>query len=887
MRPLVITGAIQHDESLPGYLLRLAHVNGLRLRWLFEHAHLTSGFEYRPASFEPLARLSGSNSAALGQATLTLSQAGKGHQFGRSQIARPHLLTAGARVCPACVDERGYIDRLWHLRGYAACHRHFTALVDQCTSCGKTISWRRRRLNQCDCGQIFNGSEIAPDSVTDFAARLAFTASNEVEAQPLQSLSSLLTVSWFFGCSGMADPRKRGRTACSAASVATAIEVLQHGAPFVTDWRENFDRWAHDRFQAQGGRVGLHRHFGHELARLRSTFSEVCPFVIDEVREYFSLHWQGYLLRRNSYFCIGTKVVRFVTSSDAARTLGVGIPRIWEMVEAGQLAATKRTAGSRTYRAIRADGVETLRRYLATLLTPAEAAGVLGISLGRFRSLEQAGHFKAEQVISQTKRFSPKALREFCIGLAGPSRAPVESHLRITEVFGHKVVDLVADIVAGRLSAWFGSAGFTTLADLHIDTLEVEALRGPIGRRKLRDMVPAKEATARLQVNHPTLSALVARQGIFAERTKQGYLLAVPKAVVEEWGRELVTSASLAKPFGIAPASVARRMKQLGFTPWIAANPDKKIAALWVRRDAAAVDFSTQWRTSCGTLCARPAGSGMRRLKLRDGRSVPKDNVSLADLSKSTLIDRETLRRLAQSGHLQATLFNRAGHLRGVLRTSAELFEKRYVSSSEIAKAHGLKASAVTRRLKHLGLKPAMESNGSARVQACWRRVDVRDLDFRSQYMLPCGRASTPSMFEGAHRLAKRPHGSPRLTAGAIYTHTASGILGTNSSGLRAAVEEGYVRAASRSRTGKILTVIEDDVVAFAQRYVFTPKLAAELGLSVRNITRGLLRLGIEPVWPSKRPVHALWDRNAFATGDLLRRWVTTSGELSEQSSLF
>lgn len=887
MKSLVVTGAIQHDESLLGYLLRLTHVNGLRLRWLFERAQLTSGFEYRAASFELLARLCGSNPEALARASFALSQAGKGHQFGCTQIARPHLLTDGARVCPACLDERGYIDRLWHLRGYAACHRHFTALVDQCTSCGKSISWHRPRLNQCDCGQIFEGREIAPEGVSDFAARLALAASNEFEEQPRQSLSSLLTVCWFFGCSGITDPRKRGTTARSAANVATAIEVLQHGAPFVSDWRRSFDRWAHDRFQAQDDRVGLHRNFGHELARLRSTFSEACPFVIDDVREYFSLHWQGYLFRRNSYFCTGPKVVRFVTSSEAAKTLGVGIPRIWEMVEAGQLAATKRSVGSRTYRVIRAEGVETLRRDLATLLTPAEAASVLGISLGRFRSLERAGYFKAEQVISQTKRFSPKALREFCIGLAGPSRAPTERHQRITEVFGHKVVDLVADIAAGRLSAWFGSAGFTTLADLHIDTLEVEALRGPIGRRKLRDMVSAKEATARLQINHNTLSALVSRQGISAEWTKQGYLLAVPKAVVEEWGRELVTSASLAQPCGVAPASVARRMKQLGFTPWIAANPDKKIAALWVRKEAEAVDFSTQWRTSCGRLCTRPVRSGMRRLKLRDGRSVPKDNVSLADLSKSTLIDRETLRRLALSGHLQATHFNRSGHLRGVLRTSAESFQKRYVSSSEIAKAHGLKATAVTRRLKHLGLQPAIESNGSARVQACWQRVDVRYLDFRSQYMLPCGRASTPSMLEGAHRLAKRPHGSPRLTAGAIYTHTASGILGTNSSGLRAAVEEGYVRAASRSRTGKILTVIEDDVVAFAQRYVFTPKLAAELGLSVRNISRALQRLGVEPVWPGRRPVHALWDRDAFSTGDLLRRWVTASGELSEQSSLF
>lgn len=495
MQPLVVTGAIHRDESLPGYLLRLSHANGLPPSWLLERASLAKGFEYRPASFELLARLGGSNSEALEQSSFASDEDGKLHLFGGPRVARPHLLTRGARVCPACLDERGYIDRLWHLRGYAACHRHLTLLIDQCASCGELLSSQRRRLNQCDCGHVWDTAEGAPSSAVDVAGRLAMAASKEAAAQPRQSLAEQLTVAWFFGCSEIANPRQRGAAAWAPASVATSVEVLRHGASFVTDWRGSFDQWARSRFQAQGERIGLHSHFGRELTRLRNTFGQTCPFVIDEVREYFSLHWQGYLLRRNSYFCTGPKVVRFVTSSEAARTLGVRSRRIWEMVEAGQLVASERSAGTRTYRVIRADGVETLRRYFAALLTPAEAALVLGVSLSRFRSLERAGHFKAEQIINQTKRFSQKTLREFCVGLAGPSRLPGQTHRRVTEVFGHRVVDLVADIAAGRLAAWFGPGGFTTLADLYVDALAVEALRGPIGRRKLREMVSAKEAT--------------------------------------------------------------------------------------------------------------------------------------------------------------------------------------------------------------------------------------------------------------------------------------------------------------------------------------------------------------------------------------------------------
>lgn len=109
---------------------------------------------------------------------------------------------------------------------------------------------------------------------------------------------------------------------------------------------------------------------------------------------------------------------------------------------------------------------------------------------------------------------------------------------------------------------------------------------------------------------------------------------------------------------------------------------------------------------------------------------------------------------------------------------------------------------------------------------------------------------------------------------------------GTNSCSLRAVVEVGFVRAARRSVTGKILTVVEDDVARFSERYVFTPKLASENGLSATSVSARLGNLGIGPILAGKRPVHALWDREMLAGVNFLERWVTSAGVLSEQSSL-
>lgn len=734
-------------------------------------------------------------------------------------------------------------------------------------------------------GHVFERSVRAPEWLVELSARLANVQVNE-PADGVSSLSGMISVAWYFGCSQYLDARHRGNMSRSSASVCEAVDVLSSGATFITNWSQSFEQWADSRFQAQKGRIGLHRDFGQELIRLKHAFADHYPFVIDEVRNYFSLHWQGYLLRRQSYFCTGPKVVRFVAASDAARSLGVRTIKIWDLVEAGRLVADQRSSGIRTYRVIRAKGVESLRRHFASLLNPSEAASALGLSLCRFRQLERAGFISPAEMISQTKRFSPKALRQFCAGLAGTSRSNAPGHIQITEVRRHQFANLVADIAAGRLGAWFGPSGLESFANLFVDLEEVETLRGPSGLGR-SEMVSAKQATQRLRIGHRTLTALILQQHACADWGRKRRLIAVSRNSVDRWARELVTSADLARPIGVGAVSITKRLQQLGIEPILNANPQAKIAALWSRKSVEEVSFEKQWVTASGTVCVKPKRSSMKKLRLRDGRTVPKGNISLTELKRLTKIDSETLRHLTLNGYLQATAFTAAGHLRGVLRTSAQAFRKTYVSSTEIAATHGLNAVAVTRRLRASGLRPILELENNVRVQSCWRRADILGQDFKAQYLLPCGRPSIPSTLGGTPLLPLRPHGSPRLADGAVYVHVAAGILGTNSSGIRAAVDAGYITAQNRSITDKVLTVVESDVLEFASRFVFTPKLASEVGLSVRSVSCNLARLGIKPVWPGMRPVHALWKRTSFDVNDILERWTTTEGILSEQSSLF
>jgi len=90
----------------------------------------------------------------------------------------------------------------------------------------------------------------------------------------------------------------------------------------------------------------------------------------------------------------------------------------------------------------------------------------------------------------------------------------------------------------------------------------------------------------------------------------------------------------------------------------------------------------------------------------------------------------------------------------------------------------------------------------------------------------PCGFVPLAGLIEGGASTRRQTACRDRQ----IVRLQRQSILGTNSCSLRAAVQRGYVGAVSQSVSGKILTVSEADVADFMERYVFTPKLASELG---------------------------------------------------------
>ncbi len=860
---LVVRSSIRQDESLTGLISRLADYNDLDSpRHILRHVGLTPGFEKSATDLTRLAEFIGSDVQSLNFASFA-SLNGKSTElsFSGARLSRSHLNTLGDRTCPLCLRSANYARRLWHLRAYVACHEHGVLLTDTCCRCEQPLSPLRRTLLECPCGEPLQVGPEAGDHELRLSSMIA-AAAEGTSPLPLKDghLNGLCALTWYFGLAGHIDDTERRNAWRGPASVEMATEITRRGAPFAYDWRPTFLAWAETRFTTHAG-VGIHRYFGRELSRLRIAFQDTCPFVLDELRSYLTTTWPGFMLRRSSFFCTAPVKPRFVTVSDASKLLGVSSQSIRKCVTDGLVSAIEGPASARRYLAIRADGLETLRRYLAGLLSAEQAGLELGISARRVGDLARAGYLRRVLQVNKKPRFDAAELRRFCESLASPSDPPAEL-IRLTSTKSVRFTELVRRIREGQLAAWFGpdmKAGFD---NLFIAKSAIEEIKR--GDHPSVQFVSTFRVCDRLQLDNRTLASFVQALSLQA-RWRGHHLIAVGEAATHEWQDRLTTSGRIGSPLGLSGAAVSRRLKQLGIVPILPSNSEQKISAVWLVADVEGVDFSTQWATAGGRLCRPAKGGRMRLADTRVGMTIGPDSISLSELQRSTRIGRMTLSLLAREGFLAPGGMTSRGHLRGVTKASAELFDRTYVSSTAIGARHGLSAISVTRRILAAGMKPLLEGHSTARYQFCWQRTDVEAIDFKC----------LPKNVHGRRHNAPKPEymdlaRSPADDASAVVTRIALNYLGTNAASLRAAIDRGLLSAARTSGKGSVVAVYAAQVRRFAEEYGYTPKLSSELGISEIALSKTLSLRGATPVIAGRAPIQALWRRAELDLTDIL-----------------
>lgn len=123
------------DESLLGYVHRLAEVNGLVGRFSQKDVRSSACPEYLA-----MVKGNGAHPSWLPVYTELLGCAAQSTRLWNFRHPR---------YCPVCLEESLYWRASWDISLMTACSRHRLRLLDSCQNCGKSLSWDRHNAAYC------------------------------------------------------------------------------------------------------------------------------------------------------------------------------------------------------------------------------------------------------------------------------------------------------------------------------------------------------------------------------------------------------------------------------------------------------------------------------------------------------------------------------------------------------------------------------------------------------------------------------------------------------------------------------------------------------------------------------------------------------------------
>lgn len=242
------------SESLLGYLLRVAHRQGLkRLKNLYQVSGYKSLFprfynhDIRPLGFvvgQPPAKLLRMNyNPPDGEACKEASWY-RGHKLSPWQINQPR-----PKICISCLKNNHVIPDYWDLTFFVACQEHGEYLTRTCPQCGQGLKWGRPAILTCHCGYDFTigGQKSASSSVLSMVD-LCMSSLGIVRPEVLTDYSNELLAldpdafMQFVGLVGLSATSRYGLSLRKIKTLAFEehIELLKNAYHVICDWPDSF-----------------------------------------------------------------------------------------------------------------------------------------------------------------------------------------------------------------------------------------------------------------------------------------------------------------------------------------------------------------------------------------------------------------------------------------------------------------------------------------------------------------------------------------------------------------------------------------------------------------------------------------------------------------------
>lgn len=396
------------DESLVGYMVRLAAANGRFDPLAFSrqmgmpHSILEAAATM-PFDLAVLAQAIGRPEAEL-RAISYWPRNGKQLTFGHVSLDRRWLTLHRRRACPQCLAEDARHRAVWDLTVATVCPAHRLRLIEACPRCGEKLRWSAPSINVCQCGhrldECVGAVPVDPFDVEALSTVHAILCRSPKGFETVRELPDavvrlgadailtlMLGLGWIaVGGVGLPRPALLGRTGTDLNS------LLTHGHSIALGWPEAFhDLLGQARASAaqRPGRYGARKDFGNVLAWATSlgTSSPLGDFVGAEIGRF--ARGCPDLFSRMGELRKG-RPDELLTLRQASRRLGRSVVRVHGILAAHGLADKRDSGGRGAPRPLTRAAVENVAGQQARLLDGRSLAKRLACGRKTLTALAQA-----------------------------------------------------------------------------------------------------------------------------------------------------------------------------------------------------------------------------------------------------------------------------------------------------------------------------------------------------------------------------------------------------------------------------------------------------------------------------------------------------------------
>ncbi len=602
--PLPLSTKLHPDESLPGFIIRLAE----RSRAVFADRLAARAGLRQPgaatsaADLSRLARMAGVDVGRLDRVAYRPTGRLAHHRFTGGELHREFIDISSRRACPLCLRDSPYHRAAWDFALLTACPTHGCRLLARCPACPRRPGWRHPSVARCRCEASLVSAGASPAAPAEIEANrraLALASGEDVAWLPeclraceRADLVRIMMCLGMFLCGWSGQRRIESLVARGPDTVAG---VLMAGVQCLADWPcslHEFLAACREEEHGRRGRYGARKALGSFydwLHVLEPTAARTA--LIEAARDFVAA--DGTLAARAHRSSLvapagGRGETGSASLTEAATALGRSGHGVKQLMAAGLMPSAP-SEGRGVPMHLNRAAVLDLAGRAQTWLSLRELAAALGVSRARTERIVQACMLRPVQAPSDgwaTWSFERSAVDAFLVQLSRviQTPGPQVGFDFAAEAFrrrGVNIADLLTRIADGRLLA----------ASLDSDGIGLKRLRFRradirVACRELEQesdgLMTVQAAAERLGLKWAVVDNLI-RSEVLGSAPD-----GISAAEVERFQREYVLGSELARRAETSPRQVAKVLAQAGVAPVVGPSVDGSRQNVFQRCEAEA-----------------------------------------------------------------------------------------------------------------------------------------------------------------------------------------------------------------------------------------------------------------------------------------------------------